>query len=56
MLIGCWCAADSVDWWFEIFPSVRPDGTITWKATAFLISYVIIVKWFFFQVLQGNQP
>jgi hypothetical protein len=40
----------SVDWWFDTFPPVEYDGTIAWRATTFLITYVIFVNWFFFQV------
>ena len=40
----------SVDWWFEKFPPVEHDGSIAWRPTTFLITYVIFVNWFFFQV------
>jgi voltage-gated sodium channel len=40
----------SVDWWFETFPAVETDGSIAWRSTTFLITYVIFVNWFFFQV------
>jgi hypothetical protein len=40
----------SVDWWFEIFPIVESDGSINLRASFFLISYVIVVNWFFFQI------
>ncbi len=40
----------SVEWWFERFPAVEHDGSISWRTTAFLITYVILVNWFFFQV------
>jgi hypothetical protein len=41
----------SVDWWFDIFPAVESDGSISIRSSFFLISYVISVNWFFFQVL-----
>ncbi len=40
----------SVEWWFERFPAVEADGSISWTSSVFLISYVIIINWFFFQV------
>ncbi len=40
----------SVDWWYDIFPIVESDGSISVKASTFLISYVIVVKWFLFQI------
>jgi hypothetical protein len=40
----------SVDWWFETFPAVESNGSIAWRSTTFLITYVIFVNWFFFQV------
>ncbi len=40
----------SVDWWYDIFPIVESDGTISVRASTFLISYVIVVNWFFFQI------
>ncbi len=40
----------SVDWWYDIFPIVESDGSISVRASAFLISYVIVVNWFFFQI------
>ncbi len=40
----------SVDWFFDQFPTVRPDGTVNWRASLFLITYVILINWFFFQV------
>jgi hypothetical protein len=39
----------SVDWWFERFPPVEYDGSISWKSTIFLITYVIFVNWYFGQ-------
>ena len=40
----------SVEWWFDRFPPVEVDGSIAWRSTTFLITYVIFVNWFFFQV------
>ncbi len=40
----------SVDWWYDIFPIVESDGPINVRASTFLISYVIVVNWFFFQI------
>jgi hypothetical protein len=40
----------SVDWWYDIFPIVESDGSINIRASVFLISYVIVVNWFFFQI------
>ncbi len=40
----------SVDWWYDIFPIVESDGTINIRASFFLISYVIVVNWYFFQI------
>ncbi len=40
----------SVEWWFERFPAVEADGSISWTSSVFLISYVIVINWFFFQV------
>lgn len=40
----------SVDWWYDIFPIVESDGSINIRASFFLISYVIIVNWYFFQI------
>jgi hypothetical protein len=40
----------SVDWWYEIFPIVESDGSINMRPSFFLISYVIVVNWFFFQI------
>ncbi len=40
----------SVDWWFDKFPPVEFDGSIAWRSSTFLITYVILVNWFFFQV------
>ena len=40
----------SVDWWYDLFPIVESDGSISVKASTFLISYVIVVNWFFFQI------
>jgi predicted membrane protein len=40
----------SVDWWYDIFPIVESDGSISIRASMFLISYVILVNWFFFQI------
>jgi hypothetical protein len=40
----------SVDWWYDIFPIVESDGSISMRSSFFLISYVIVVNWFFFQV------
>jgi hypothetical protein len=36
----------SVDWWFERFPPVEYDGSISWRSTVFLITYVILVNWY----------
>ncbi len=44
----------SVEWWFERCPPVEGDGSISWSTSVFLISYVILVNWFFFQVLRDN--
>jgi hypothetical protein len=40
----------SVDWFFLQFPTVRLDGSVNWRASLFLITYVILINWFFFQV------
>jgi hypothetical protein len=40
----------SVDWWYDIFPIVESDGSISIRASTFLISFVILVNWFFFQI------
>ncbi len=40
----------SVDWWYEIFPIVESDGSIHIRASFFLITYVIVVNWFFFPI------
>jgi hypothetical protein len=40
----------SVDWWYDIFPIVESDGSINIRASFFLISYVIVVNWYFFQI------
>jgi hypothetical protein len=36
---------------FDIFPIVEADGSISIRSSFFLVSYVISVNWFFFQVL-----
>jgi predicted membrane protein len=40
----------SVDWWYDIFPIVESDGSISIRASTFLISFVILINWFFFQI------
>jgi hypothetical protein len=40
----------SVDWFFLQFPTVTVDGSVNWRASLFLITYVILINWFFFQV------
>ena len=40
----------SVDWWFDVFPIVELDGSINIRSSFFLISYVIVVNWYFFQI------
>jgi hypothetical protein len=40
----------SVDWWYDIFPIVESDGSINIRSSFFLISYVIVVNWYFFQI------
>ena len=34
-----------MDWWFDSFPVVEYDGSISWRSFLFLITYVIIVNW-----------
>ena len=34
-----------MDWWFDSFPVVEHDGSISWRSFLFLITYVIIVNW-----------
>jgi hypothetical protein len=33
---------NSVDWWFEIFPPVLPNGSINFWPCFFVISYVVL--------------
>jgi hypothetical protein len=33
---------NSVDWWFEIFPPVQPDGSLNFWSCFFVISYVVL--------------
>ncbi len=40
----------SMDWFFLQFPTVGLDGSVNWQASLFLITYVILINWFFFQV------
>ena len=40
----------NVDWFFVQFPTVRPDESVNWRASLFLITYVILINWYFFQV------
>lgn len=40
----------SVDWFLLQLPTMLPDGTVNWRASLFLICYVILINWFFFQV------
>jgi hypothetical protein len=34
---------NSVDWWFELFPPVLPDGSINFWSCFYVISYVVLL-------------